>query len=48
MGDDDFMSELEPFLKGTKEVREIPRRQRFGGVLWVRGVICGYWINPTW
>jgi hypothetical protein len=31
MGDDDFISELEPYLKGTKEVREIPRRQRFGG-----------------
>ena len=28
---DNFVSGLESYLKGAKEVREVPREQRFGG-----------------
>ena len=29
LGDDEFVSEIEPFLKQVKEAKEVPRKQRF-------------------
>ena len=31
LGDDNFVSGLESYLKGAKELKEVPREQRFGG-----------------
>ena len=40
--------ELEPFLKGTKKVSEVPRRQRFAGRPGLEGCLRILGINPMW
>lgn len=47
MGDDDFISEIEPYLKRTKEVREIPSRQRFAGRPGLEGLFADIGDKPN-
>ena len=39
--------ELEPFLKGTKKVSEVPRRQRFAGCPGLEGLFADIGDKPN-